>query len=135
MRKVLRTGVGGIAIDTRERSCALLLHCLDQGIRPARAWLPIPLLLPGERTSTLVEPAKSIFASLWVGYVWADEPRSSAAVVVTGTDTAAVAAAAERVARRYWDARERFAYPRLRRPMYPLDAEISEPELRAKVFS
>ncbi len=115
------------AIDTRERSCALLLRCIDEGTRPARAWLRIPVLLPGERTSTLVEPAKSIYASLatesaiagrgtvldaslWVGYVWADEPRSSATVVVTGTDTTAIAAAAERVARRYWAARERFTF-------------------------
>lgn len=112
------------AIDTRERSCAILLRCLDDGIRPARAWVRIPVLLPGERTSTLAEPAKSIYASLaaesatagvldaslWVGYVWADEPRSSATVVVTGTDTTAIAAVAERVARRYWDARERFTF-------------------------
>ncbi len=44
-------------------------------------------------------------ASLWVGYVWADEPRSSATVVVTGTDPANMRREAEKIARRYWDTR------------------------------
>jgi microcystin degradation protein MlrC len=111
-------------LQTREKACALLLHCLDQQIRPRRAWVRIPVILPGERTSTLVEPAKSVYASLqesdrapgildaslWVGYVWADEPRSSASVVVTGADPASVRSEAERIARRYWDARKDFAF-------------------------
>ncbi|TVR52237.1 MAG: M81 family peptidase [Spirochaetaceae bacterium] len=112
------------AIETRERACHLLLRCLDANIRPIKAWVRIPVILPGERTSTLVEPGKSIFgalekhssadgvldASLWVGYVWADEPRSSASVVVTGTDAATVSCTAETIARQYWRARERFVF-------------------------
>jgi len=111
-------------LQTREKACALLLHCLDRQIRPRRAWVRIPVILPGERTSTLVEPAKSVYASLqesdrapgildaslWVGYVWADEPRSSASVVVTGADPASVRSEAEAIARRYWDARKDFAF-------------------------
>ena len=111
-------------LQTREKACALLMHCLDQRIRPLRAWVRIPVILPGERTSTLVEPGKSVYASLresdpapgvldaslWVGYVWADEPRSSASVVVTGTDPASIRREAEKIARRYWDAREQFAF-------------------------
>ena len=93
-------------LETREKACANLLHCLDHKIRPVRGWVRIPVILPGERTSTLVEPGKSVYASLqesdpvpgildaslWVGYVWADEPRSSATVVVTGTDAVQCAA-------------------------------------------
>jgi microcystin degradation protein MlrC len=111
-------------METRERTCRLLLHCLDSQIRPLRAWVRIPVILPGERTSTLVEPGKSLYAglaepnaqpgvldaSLWVGYVWADEPRSSATVVVTGTDEAAITREAEAIARRYWDARDDFQF-------------------------
>src|SRR4029079_1578476 len=111
-------------LQTREKACATLIHCLDQQIRPLRAWVRIPVILPGERTSTLVEPGKSVYASLqesdavpgvldaslWVGYVWADEPRSSASVVVTGTDPAAVRREAEKIARRYWDTRKEFAF-------------------------
>lgn len=110
------------ALETRERACANLLRCLDQGIRPLRAWARIPVILPGERTSTLVEPGRSLYAglaasdavpgvidaSLWVGYVWADQPRSGATVVVTGTD--AVRQEAMKIARRYWDTRRAFDF-------------------------
>ena len=86
-------------LQTREKACANLLHCLDNGIRPLRAWVRIPVILPGERTSTMVEPGRSVYASLqesdsvpsildaslWVGYVWADEPRSSGCALVSGT--------------------------------------------------
>lgn len=110
---------------TRERACANLLRCLDEGIRPVRAWARIPVILPGERTSTLVEPGRSLYASLraldaapglidaslWVGYVWADQPRSGASVVVTGTDAERARREAAMLARRYWDARHDFAFP------------------------
>ena len=49
-------------------------------------------------------------ASLWVGYVWADEPRSGASVVVTGTSAAALTAEAGTIARRFWDARHAFDF-------------------------
>lgn len=112
------------AVETRERACANLLHCLDTGILPLRAWTRLPIILPGERTSTLVEPGRTVYArlsqsdavpgvldaSLWVGYVWADEPRSGASVVVTGTDGNAVRREAEKIARRYWDARHAFDF-------------------------
>jgi microcystin degradation protein MlrC len=111
-------------LQTREKACTLLLHCLDNRVRPLRAWVRIPVILPGERTSTLVEPGKSVYASLresdpvpgvldaslWVGYVWADEPRSSASVVVTGTDARNIQREATRIARRYWDARHAFDF-------------------------
>ena len=56
----------------------------------------MPVLLPGERTSTEDEPAKSLYlklpehdavpgiwdVNLMVGYVWADEPRGTACAVV-----------------------------------------------------
>jgi microcystin degradation protein MlrC len=111
-------------LQTREKACANLIRCLDQQIRPLRAWVRIPVILPGERTSTLVEPGRSVYASLqesdpvpgildaslWVGYVWADEPRSSATVVVTGTDSANIRREAEKIARRYWETRKEFAF-------------------------
>lgn len=111
-------------LQTREKACANLVDCLDNGIRPLRAWTRIPVILPGERTSTLVEPGKSVYgslresdpvpgildASLWVGYVWADEPRSGASVVVTGTDPANIQQEAAKIARRYWDTRDAFDF-------------------------
>ena len=86
-------------IETTQRACDMLVHCLDQHIRPTMVWAPIPVLMPGERSSTLYEPAKRLWAqlagmnaepgvldaSLLVGYVWADEPRATASAVMTGT--------------------------------------------------
>lgn len=112
------------AMQTRERAVANLLRCLDEGLRPLRAWARIPVILPGERTSTLVEPGRGLYAglrdydwspgvidaSLWVGYVWADQPRSAASAVVSGTDAARLRQVAETLARRYWDARHDFGF-------------------------
>jgi microcystin degradation protein MlrC len=112
------------AMETKERAVTHLLHLLDTGTRPHRAWVRIPVMLPGERTSTFVEPGRTVYAkltesdtvpgvidpSLWVGYVWADQPRNSATVVVTGTDVGAITAEAETIARRYWDARDDFQF-------------------------
>ncbi len=112
------------AMETKARAVRNLLQVLDDGIRPHRAWVRIPVVLPGERTSTFWEPGKTVYgklvvsddvpgvldASLWVGYVWADQPRASATTVVTGTDPGAIAAEAEKIARRYWDARADFDF-------------------------
>jgi microcystin degradation protein MlrC len=112
------------AMETKARAVRNLLTCLDEGIRPHRAWVRIPVVLPGERTSTFWEPGKTVYgkltesdtvdgvmdASLWVGYVWADQPRASATTVVSGTDPEAIAAEAEKIARRYWDARKDFDF-------------------------
>ncbi|MFZ3572364.1 M81 family metallopeptidase [Streptomyces sp. BH097] len=112
------------AWDTRERAARNLVHCLREGVRPHRAWVQVPVLLPGEKTSTRLEPAKSLYASLadiekkdgildaamWVGYAWADEPRCKAVIVVTGEDAELAAQEAESLARRYWDARKDFLF-------------------------
>ena len=112
------------AARTRQRAIANLVHCLDQGIRPLRAWVRVPVLLPGERACTRDEPAKGIYgrlpsierregiidAAVWIGYAWADEPRCGAAVVVTGTDASAIVREARELAQAYWDARTRFDF-------------------------
>lgn len=110
--------------DTMRRAVTMLVRALRTGIRPAVVWAPVPVLLPGERTSTQDEPARSFYAQLheieeptgiWdasfqVGYVWADEPRATACAVLTGTDRAAMTAAAERLAQGYWDLRRDFVF-------------------------
>ncbi len=114
------------AMQTKERAVRDLLSRIESGKgKPAyKAWVPIPVLLPGEKTSTRIEPAKSVFGSIdstlaedgiidggiWVGYPWADEPRNHAVVVVTGDDETRVSQAAERLARRFWDARTGYAF-------------------------
>jgi microcystin degradation protein MlrC len=114
------------AMETKARAVRNLLDLLDRQVRPSRAWVKIPVGLPGERTSTFWEPGKTVYAklaesdvvpgvydaSLWVGYVWADQPRNAATVVVTGTDEAAIAGEAKKIAKRYWDARKEFQFDR-----------------------
>ncbi len=109
---------------TKQRAVANLVACLDQGVRPLKAWVRVPVLLPGEKASTRDEPARSIYgrlatiersagiidAAVWIGYAWADEPRCSAAVLVTGTDADAIAREACALAEMYWNARAQFSF-------------------------
>ncbi|MEU1408027.1 M81 family metallopeptidase [Streptomyces sp. NPDC005728] len=113
------------AMETKERAARNLVDQLTGGgPRPVKAWIPVPVLLAGEQTSTRIEPAKGLYAAveeveaaqgvtdaaMWVGYAWADEPRNRAAVVVTGPDESAVTGGAERLARAFWDARHDFVF-------------------------
>ncbi|MFN7996778.1 MAG: M81 family metallopeptidase [Bryobacteraceae bacterium] len=110
--------------ETMRRSCDMLVNSLNRHIRPTLVWAPIPVLLPGERTSTVYEPAKRLWgqlpamnadpsvmdASLMVGYVWADEPRATASAILTGTDRGLLERHAMSLAQSYWDARTQFRF-------------------------
>jgi Uncharacterized conserved protein len=117
--------------NTRHRAVRNLLGLLRSADgrdplarRPYKAWVQVPVLLPGEKTSTRIEPAKGLYAqvsevermpgvldaAIWVGYAWADEPRCQAAVVVTGFEREVIAEQARRLAQAYWDARADFAF-------------------------
>lgn len=112
------------AAETKERAARNLVTRLRQGGRPKKAWVQVPVLLPGERTSTRDEPARGLYGSLpdiearpgvldaaiWVGYAWGDEPRSQAAVVVTGDDEVEIRGAARELAHEYWAARRSFRF-------------------------
>jgi len=118
-------------MNTKQRAVHNLLarlrgpHGADPDARrPLKAWVRVPVLLPGEKTSTRIDPARSVYAlvpdveeldgvldaAVWVGYAWADEPRCHATVIVTGDDREVIAREAERIARRYWDVRADFAF-------------------------
>jgi microcystin degradation protein MlrC len=110
--------------ETMLRATDMLLHGLRERVRPILMWAPIPVLMPGERSSTEWEPGKRLWAqlparnrepgildvSMLVGYVWADEPRSTAAVVVTGTAPDTQRRLAANLAQQYWDARAEFKF-------------------------
>jgi microcystin degradation protein MlrC len=114
------------AMESKERALTNLLDRLESGKgKPAyKAWVPVPILLPGEQTSTRIEPGRGLYAqvapaskrkgvvdaAIWIGYAWADEPRNHAAVVVTGDDKATVTATAEELARAFWKVRSQFAF-------------------------
>ncbi|MET1057383.1 MAG: M81 family metallopeptidase [Pedobacter sp.] len=114
------------AMDTKKRAVTNLIDRITSGKgKPAyKAWIPVPVLLPGEKTSTRIEPGKGIYkavapaaaqegivdAAIWIGYAWADEPRNHAVVMVTGDDKEKVTRTAEKLAQSFWDARSRFKF-------------------------
>jgi microcystin degradation protein MlrC len=113
-------------LESKQRAVENLLSRLESGKgRPAyKAWIPVPILLPGEKTSTRLEPGKSLYArvapasrqpgvvdaAIWIGYAWADEPRNHAVVMVVGDEEEAVTRTAEELARSFWDVRSEFSF-------------------------
>ena len=114
------------AVESDKRALNNLLERLETGKgKPAyKAWIPVPILLPGEKTSTRIEPGKSLYekvkpvadqegvidAAIWIGYAWADEPRNHAVVMVTGDDREKVTEGAEYLARSFWEVRNEFVF-------------------------
>jgi microcystin degradation protein MlrC len=114
------------AIESKKRTVDNLLDRLESGKgKPKyKAWIPVPILLPGEMTSTRIEPGKSLYAkvnpatkqagvidaAIWIGYAWADEPRNHAVVMVTGDNKENVISAAENLAESFWAARAEFEF-------------------------
>ena len=114
------------AIESKQRAAENLLSRIETGKgKPAfKAWIPVPILLPGEKTSTRIEPGKSLYAqvapaaaqdgvidaAIWVGYAWADEPRNHAVVMVTGDDEEIVTSTAEKLAKSFWAVRSDFEF-------------------------
>uniref|UniRef100_UPI003217AF0A M81 family metallopeptidase n=1 Tax=uncultured Draconibacterium sp. TaxID=1573823 RepID=UPI003217AF0A len=114
------------ALESKQRALENLLDRLEYGKgKPKyKAWIPVPILLPGEKTSTRIEPGKSLYAkvapaaaregvidaAIWVGYAWADAPRNHAVVMAYGDDKEAVSKAAEELAQSFWDVREEFEF-------------------------
>ena len=121
------------AISTR-RAVANLFDRVTSGKgRPAyKAWVAVPILLPGERTSTRVEPGKSLYAmipgiealpgvidaAIWISYAWADEPRNQGIVMVVGDDKSQVENSAKALAQKFWSVRHKFNFEA---PTYSLE--------------
>ncbi|QGY43182.1 microcystin degradation protein MlrC [Maribellus comscasis] len=114
------------ALESKQRALENLLERLENGKgKPKyKAWIPVPILLPGEKTSTRIEPGKSLYArvpgvadqegvidaAIWIGYAWADEPRNRGYVMVTGDDRKKVVEGAEYLAKSFWDVRNEFEF-------------------------
>lgn len=110
--------------ETRERAARNLVAALRRQQRPRKALVHVPILLPGEMTSTREEPARGLYAripeiearvgvidaAIWVGFAWADQPRCQGAVVVTGTDATVAATAARELGEHFWAARDEFTF-------------------------
>jgi microcystin degradation protein MlrC len=113
------------AISVRRAVANLYDRVVSGKGRPAyKAWIAVPVLLPGERTSTRVEPGKSLYAmipgiealpgivdaAIWISYAWADEPRNQGIVMVVGDDKEQVASSAGMLAEKFWSIRHRFDF-------------------------
>lgn len=110
--------------ETLERAFFFLVKCLKEKQKPHKSYIPVPILLPGEKTSTGWEPAASLYqmipevisgdevldASILIGYAWADEPRSTACVVAFGLNREKVHSAAAHLAHHFWDVRDQFKF-------------------------
>lgn len=115
--------------DARQSDKRAVDNLLDRiesgkGKPPFKAYIKVPILLPGEKTSTRVDPGKSLYAkvapaaaqpgvidaAIWIGYAWADEPRNHGVVMVTGDDKESVTSAAEGLAKSFWDVRNEFEF-------------------------
>lgn len=89
-----------------------------------KAWVYVPVLLPGEKTSTRIDPGKTLYAqivpqtakkgvidaSIWISYAWADEPRNHGVVMVVGDNKQEVKESAEALAKHFWDVRDKFEF-------------------------
>ncbi|MBT1708601.1 M81 family metallopeptidase [Fulvivirgaceae bacterium PWU5] len=114
------------AVQSDKRAVDNLLSRIEsgKGKPPFKAYVTVPILLPGEKTSTRVDPGKSLYAqvapaadqpgvvdaAIWIGYAWADEPRNHAVVMVVGDDRDKVTSTAERLAQSFWDVRHQFEF-------------------------
>lgn len=130
---------------SRERAIVNLLERLEKGLgKPKyKAWVKVPILLPGEKTSTRVEPGKSLYdaivpveaqagvvdAAIWMSYPWADEPRNHGVVMVVGDDKKEVENGAKQLAEHFWSIRDEFEFVA---PTASLD-EVLEHALQSNV--
>ena len=86
--------------ETKARAAQMLADALKYGWKPHIEFVEIPILVPGEKSITEVEPLHSIYAqipdiakkeglmdaSIFVGYCWADLPHSAMRVFVVAKD-------------------------------------------------
>jgi microcystin degradation protein MlrC len=110
--------------ETRARAAQMLVDALKYGWKPHIESVVIPILVPGEKSITEVEPLHSIYAqipdvckieglidvSIFAGYCWADLPRSAMRVFVVAKDKKYSAVAkneAIRLAQQIWNSRKK----------------------------
>ena len=101
----------------------MLINAIRKDLKPHIESVTIPILVPGEKSITEVEPFHSIYAqipkiarkegmmdaSVFVGYAWADLPRSAMRVFVVAEDekyASEARAEARNLAQQIWDKRE-----------------------------
>ncbi len=122
-----RTAPHRDAPETLVRTVTALVRCLREGKRPMPVFIRLPLLLPGEKSTTGIDPMKSLLvlvadieqmpgiltADILVGFGWADAPHAGSNVVVVAEDESHLPTArqqAKRLAQAMWDQRYNFTF-------------------------
>ncbi len=110
--------------ETRARAAQMLAEALEFGYRPHIESVVIPILVPGEKSITEVEPLHSIYTqipdiikneglidvSIFAGYCWADLKRSAMRVFVVAKNkqySTVAKNAAGSLAQQIWSNREK----------------------------
>ena len=133
---VLRTAPHRDDSQTGYRAAHQLIQVIRTGIKPKKAAVTIPILVPGETAVTALSPAKELYGSLpgydaipgvmeaniLVGFAWNDRPWTSVtAFVVTEDDAALAQDQAKKLAAEIWQQRAEF---RLRMETAEVDAGL-----------
>ncbi len=120
---VYRTAPHVDQAETKLRAVTLLLKSIRENLYPVIAHINVPILIPGEKGITSVEPLKSIYAklpalgkeqgfldaSVFVGMPWTDVERAGMSVQVVATDKASLERAkseATKLAQELWNHRQ-----------------------------
>ncbi len=120
----LRTAPHVDRIETFQRSAKLLFDSLNNKSTPKTVVIPIPMIFPGEKVITDVEPGKSLYAklklidkkpnilasSLMVGFAWADVKQAGSSVIVSAEDYDTARSEALELARTFWNQRKNFDF-------------------------
>ena len=110
--------------NTYKRASQMLIDGILNDKINYLSWIPIPVLVSGEMSSTLIEPCKSIYKSLdkyntikqitdcnlLIGYVWADSFRATAAAVVNSTNKITGNRICKKIANQYFNNRHNLKF-------------------------
>jgi microcystin degradation protein MlrC len=124
--------------ETRVRTVKLLVEALKNGYKPSTLHLNIPILIPGEKGITAVEPLKTLYgqieeiskkpglldASIFCGMPWTDVQRAGMSAQVVAQDPAYIQLAQDELnilAMNIWKNRKRLRFDV---PAMDIDAAI-----------
>ncbi|MFW5835714.1 MAG: M81 family metallopeptidase, partial [bacterium] len=113
--------------ETKIRAIQLLTGAIKNSMKPAIVHIPVPVLIPGEKGITFVEPLYSIYerlpeisekegildASVFIGCAWSDLKRTSITVQVVAEDSSYMAMAeneARKLAADIWNIRSELEF-------------------------
>ena len=117
-----RTAPHRDAAETQVRGAELLVHCVEQHIRPSVVLKKLPLLVAGEAAVTEVSPAKDLYAalpgliekpgildaSILIGCAWTDSPYTTVSALACGVDCKAQEQVVDRIAADIWARKDEF---------------------------